>query len=447
MQKVLVLTQTTIAECRATYLANDAYDAYEIRIDLLAECDYQELASFVNIIAAPVILTLRTKSEGGAFEGDYKAKILHIAKLNPEYLDIEQQFGHDFIREVKTKFPSIKIIQSNHLADTPDFIDVSKCPEADLCKIVTNANSSLDALRVMHWQKANPGIILHAAGECGVVTRIFALILQQPLIFIGGSVEARVSEMLGVYKIDRILPDTKLLALLGNPIKHSLGRQYHNERLGHDAVYVNMPLNRSEVADFMHLLTGLPFVGFSITMPLKQAFKDYVRSTLPAINTLCYVEDAWVAHNTDGLGTIAAIGAFEGRVLLIGAGGSAAALAEVFDEHGICFTVLNRTLSKAQMLSANNAYDYDNFQSVQHETFSAVVNATPNNPENMAFISEMIRPFVSESTKYMGLDYSNPIEPNLKVQLIAPQILFFEQAALQLKLFQTTIAEAKCSLV
>lgn len=447
MQKVLVLTQATISACIDSYKAHNSFDVYELRVDCLSKRIYYKIEHFLRLLEAPVIITLRSQNQGGHFKGDYKSEILRLAQLAPAYIDVEQQYGHELIKEIKTKFPAVKIIQSCHLPDTPQQIILNKYPESDLYKLVTIAKSSLDALRVMHLARSNPDMIIHAAGDDGVVSRIFGLILQQPLIFIGGAPEASISDMLCLYKINRIESDTKILALLGNPISHSIGREFHNQHLGKMAVYVNMPLFESELKEFFNLIQGLPFYGFSITMPLKQAIKSFIDSRLAAINTLCYRAGVWKAYNTDGLGAFAAIGELSGPVLLIGAGGSAAGLAAVLKQRKVDFTLLNRSLAKAEIISPNNSYDYTNFNTFPHKTFQIVINATPNCPENLAFISEMIRPFVNKSTRYIGLDYQNSIEPNLDVQKISAQVMFYEQAELQLRLFQTAIAEDSCSLL
>lgn len=446
MKKVLVIKQATLNQCQSVIEQNYGFSHFEIRIDALSIYNDSDLKQLLSQQKQPIILTLRTKEHGGSFSGNYQQQITRLAELLPDYLDVEEHVGPGFIQKLKENYPKTKIIQSLHLPNTPKLLKIDKSSNADIFKVITQAQNSLDALRVMHFAKANPEAIIHAAGEAGMVTRLFAVILQQPLIFINGSKESSLEYMQSIYKIEQITPATRLLALIGTPITHSLGRFFHNERLSGEAVYVNIPLESKQLPEFFKLISGLPFSGFSVTMPLKQDILSFVETDLDAVNTLCNHNGEWQAYNTDGFGVIAAVGNIEGNVLLIGAGGSAVAVARVLKQKSANFSVLNRTLSKAKIIS-ENAYDFLNFADYKHQKFDLIINATPNSAATLAFISEIIRPYVNSKTKYLGLDYRTPLEPNLDVQIICPKVLFYEQAAIQLKLFKSAIAEGSASLV
>jgi len=84
----------------------------------------------------------------------------------------------------------------------------------------------------------------------------------------------------------------------------------------------------------------------------------------------------------------------------------------------------------------DSAYDFESFAKSEHEQFAVIINATPNFVEQLALLSLLLQPYVGPGTKYLGLDYRNQLEPNLEVQIICPKILFYEQAAIQLKLFE-----------
>ena len=418
------------------------FEVYEVRLDYWPDYKLTELKKIKNQIKKPLILTLRTVAEGGKFQGDYKFELEQIVAIKPNYLDIEAHAGASFIAEIKAQNPTVKIIQSQHLPDTPSNLQIAKS-EADIFKLVTTANSTLDALKVMQFVKNSKqkNLIMHAQGESGVITRLFAIILGQPLIFIGGTPDSTINEMLELYKINAIHPNTKILGLIGTPITHSLGRMFHNQRLAGRAVYVNLPLFAQELPEFFKLTQGLPFAGFSVTMPLKQTITKLLTTNLPAVNTICRADNTWQAYNTDGAGALAAIGPITGRVLIIGAGGSAAAVAAILAEKKVEFSVLNRTINKAKMLT-DTAYDFESFAKIEHEQFAVVINATPNSVEQLALLSLLLQPYVGPGTKYLGLDYRNQLEPNLDVQIICPKILFYEQAAIQLKLFEQSVSLA-----
>ncbi len=107
---------------------------------------------------------------------------------------------------------------------------------------------------------------------------------------------------------------TKLAGVVGNPLHHSLSPAMHNaayEHLGLDWVYV--PLLISDEVGLRRLLaavTSLPFVGFNVTMPYKQAVLELcdelatAASMAGAVNTVHCTEGKLVGYNTDGRGLL-----------------------------------------------------------------------------------------------------------------------------------------------
>ena len=134
---------------------------------------------------------------------------------------------------------------------------------------------------------------------------------------------------------------TKLAGVVGNPLHHSLSPAMHNaayEHLGLDWVYV--PLLISDEVGLRRLLaaaTSLPFVGFNVTMPYKQAVLELcdelatAASMAGAVNTVHCTEGKLVGYNTDGRGLLESLEEetgllVEGKdVVLLGSGGAAGA--------------------------------------------------------------------------------------------------------------------------
>jgi shikimate dehydrogenase len=129
-------------------------------------------------------------------------------------------------------------------------------------------------------------------------------------------------------------------AVLGRPVAHSLSPVLHRAAyaaLGHpDWTYDALDIGAE---DLPVLLAGLgeEWVGFSVTMPCKQAAVDVadVVEPLPrllhAANTLVRSAAGWRAENTDvtGIGMALQLAGVEqvGAATIIGAGGTAAAAA------------------------------------------------------------------------------------------------------------------------
>jgi shikimate dehydrogenase len=136
-------------------------------------------------------------------------------------------------------------------------------------------------------------------------------------------------------------------AVLGRPVAHSLSPVLHRAAyaaLGHpDWTYDALDIGAE---DLPVLLAGLgeEWVGFSVTMPCKQAAVDVadVVEPLPrllhAANTLVRSAVGWRAENTDvtGIGMALQLAGVEqvGAATIIGAGGTAAAAAVALSSLG-----------------------------------------------------------------------------------------------------------------
>ena len=136
----------------------------------------------------------------------------------------------------------------------------------------------------------------------------------------------------------RIGGNTRLLAVLGDPIAQTLSPAMHNgaiTALGLDALYIALRVPAAAFPDTVTALGRLGLAG-NITVPLKGAAERCVsrRTDLcartGACNTFWVEQGALVGDNTD-VPAIAAelsdLGVAEGRWLLLGTGGSARAVA------------------------------------------------------------------------------------------------------------------------
>jgi len=155
---------------------------------------------------------------------------------------------------------------------------------------------------------------------------------------------------------------TRLYAVIGNPVRHSLSPVIHNmafQRMGHNAVYLAFEVQCLE--DALKGLRGLGIRGVSVTLPFKTRVIPYLDGLDPmaekvgAVNTIVNEEGRLVGHNTDGHGAVKALEEkvhLQGkRVYLLGAGGAARAIGFGLKGSGCEIILFNRSASKARELA------------------------------------------------------------------------------------------------
>ena len=160
--------------------------------------------------------------------------------------------------------------------------------------------------------------------------------------------------------------DGKKLAVIGDPIEHSLSpviQQAMLDELGIACTYGRILVRAGETASWLPDAPGLNLAGFNATMPhktdlvpLMDSLSDDAR-LYRSVNTVVIREGRFYGHNTDGEGFLRALKdagiAHEGRhVVVYGAGGAARSVVLKLAVEGVkSVTVCCRTPEKARELS------------------------------------------------------------------------------------------------
>jgi len=158
---------------------------------------------------------------------------------------------------------------------------------------------------------------------------------------------------------------TQVFCLIGDPVEHSLSPTMHNAAFKHlnlNAVYVAFKVKREELENAIRGIRGLGIRGINVTMPHKSAIINYLDEVdqtvklVGAVNTLLNDNGKLIGFNTDGIGALRALKENqtdpEGkRILLLGAGGAARAIAFQLAQVAGELRILNRNGEKARQLA------------------------------------------------------------------------------------------------
>lgn len=158
---------------------------------------------------------------------------------------------------------------------------------------------------------------------------------------------------------------TKVCAVIGDPIEHSLSPAIHNaayRSLGMDFVYVAFRVRRRELARAIEGVRTLGIVGLNVTRPHKTSvihFLDTIEKTareIGAANTLVRSGGRLRGYNTDGQAALEVLQKLSGslsatRVVILGAGGAARAIAHYLSKTTQSMSILNRTRAKGSKLA------------------------------------------------------------------------------------------------
>lgn len=406
----LISSEPSLAE-QARRAAAAGANLVELRVDLI-----QDDAAVETFLRGPrplpVILTARSRAEGGGWGGDEASRRVLYARfaqrLDPstgaaqqaDFVDLEfaawRDWGAAAVETGDSTFPDpARLILSHHdWHGTPEPIDSVAGPLLQVApgipKLVFTPADALDAWRLMRLLRehtAHRPLIVLGMGAGGVLTRILAAKFGGFLTFAtlekaaeSAPGQPTVKELREVYKFNSITPGTQVFGVVGWPAAHSRGPHIHNAAMhagGIDGVYVPMPVQPTyeRFAALMDYLTANPALGvcgLSVTIPHKAHALRWLRERghsiaeaavrCGAVNTLVRASDApsWRGDNTDIAGILTALNPVVKRTfgawrdlhaVVLGAGGGARAALAALRAQGCRITIHNRTQAKAAALA------------------------------------------------------------------------------------------------
>lgn len=350
-------------------------DGIELRLDLMSNIDVEAIKEYTAHSRYPILYTLRKRSHGGSFKGselEREELIEKYLELEPDFFDLECDMRPVFLERVFHSYPQTRFILSYHnFRETPLELEAIYKTMTKYSvygyKIAVQALSTNDALRLLLFGSKHSQLSVISMGERGEFGRVLGPVIGNLMDYACVNANQKtapgqlsINELIDVYGYHKLNSKTHLYGLIGDPVSSSKGHIFHNS-IYQNSVYVKMNVKVEELAAFLLLAKEIGFKGLSVTMPLKEQVIpfldsiDFQAKEIGAVNTVLIKNRQLFGYNTDGLGALDAI---EKRVLvrgkkivLIGAGGTAKAIAFEAKRRGADVVILNRTVHKAKELA------------------------------------------------------------------------------------------------
>jgi len=158
---------------------------------------------------------------------------------------------------------------------------------------------------------------------------------------------------------------TDVFAVIGDPIDHTLSPAMHNAAFEHlrlDYVFLAFRVTPDEIEKALQGVRALGIRGLNVTMPHKHAVTEFIDEADAAVkflrsaNTILNQRGRLRGFNTDGVGAVKALkncglDLTGKKVLLLGAGGAAKAIAFTLTKEVDEICILNRDGMKARELA------------------------------------------------------------------------------------------------
>ena len=378
----------------------------ELRLDWLA--DDREINRFLSRLArfstkATLLATCRRRPAGGRYRGSIASQLIHLADAvragcawydleiesaalcPPELLEVMLGPGRRLVSAhfFKRMPPNLSSVAGRMVRNRPVLI-----------KIAAKCDSLHECLKLAQFGRGRRDTIVIPMGDVAVAARLLALrerngFAYAPVENATASGQIDVRDIHQIYRAESLTRKTGIYGVIGNPIGHSLSP--HLQNAGFAARQVNaiyLPFLVERLSDFMESIEPLGIKGFSVTIPHKERIISHLDDCDPlaraigAVNTVVVHRNGKLyGYNTDYVGVLRALERRErlrgSRVLIVGAGGAARAVAFALAQSGASVFICARRQKKAQAIAEAVGGSLVEWNSLHRQSFDAIVNATP----------------------------------------------------------------------
>lgn len=380
----------------------------ELRLDFIRRP--VDLKRLLADAPSPVVATCRRREDQGLWQHSEADRVMLLRSAianGVDYVDLEMDVAGKIPRYGNTQ----RIVSYHNFEETPDNLEeihheMTKL-DPDVIKVVTMANNPVDNIAALRLcRDSEIPTVAFCMGEMGMISRILCGKFGAPFSYATFNEERPMApgqlsfeKMETLYRYDDINENTDILGVIADPVGHSLSPQIHNAAIRKNKLnmlYLPFRVPRESLGTFLSICPELGVRGLSVTIPHKEqvlksinALSDEV-SGIGAANTLVFTKKGVAGYNTDCSAAIESLrkglkelhpgesNVFENRkVLLLGAGGVARAIAYGLIKEGAKVVISARDYKKSEALAT--ALDCTSIDWVQRGKCEceALVNCTP----------------------------------------------------------------------
>jgi len=393
-----------IAEHR--HLVEQGARLVEIRLDYIRR--NVTLQRLLKDRLSPVVMTCRRQQDGGKWEGTEENRIILLRAAiaaGADYIDLEEDIADQVPRYGATK----RIVSLHDFEETPqDLAAIHKrlaVKDADIVKIACLANCPNDVTRMLQLLESSSiptiGICM---GDIGASSRILAGKFGSPFTYGTFHHERQLApgqlsfqQMTDTYRYESIDADTEVYGVIADPVGHSMSPIIHNaafSAMGMNRVYVPLRVPSDYLEQFIREAPELGIRGLSVTIPHKEnvmAMLTKIESgarKIGAVNTVVFDGDDVIGYNTDLHGAMLSLADaadeapdskwLDGkRVLILGAGGVARAIAMGVVDRGAKPQITSRTYERSMGLASEIKCEAIRWEERHQVGPDVLVNCTP----------------------------------------------------------------------
>lgn len=444
----------------------------ELRLDTLPDPTPRAVESVLALMrTVPVIATCRPAGQGGHFDGDEPSRLDLLraaAEAGADLVDVEDTA----LEALPDGLPGERLASCHLARFVPRLEGLARRLAAHgtrFAKLAVPARTPVQLAELLDLQEAmGDHFTVSPTGPLAEAGRVMAAARGAAFCYGAAHADGRghpdqplVRRLHDTYHVEVVNHATRFFAVVGDPIAHSFSPAYHSAIFRHSGIDARLvPLPMRTLQPVMAMADSLHIDGLAVTHPLKAEAVELAAAVLPgartvgAANTMMRAPGGWQGRNTDWKAACELLPrllkswrrSHEGerpRVLLLGSGGGARAMAVALFEEEVDVAIWSRDFDHAEDLAEELIGTIEAVAIEEPAEFPAdlVINATPLGMAGVQAAVELDGSIFRPGGYAIDLAYGSPdsifrrLAREAGVQMTTGEDFFFLQARRQAELF------------